>query len=141
MGWLKRVFTRKSPEGREHLLGRFFSPTRSIEGRFAGTGRFDGRIDPDSESIVSFTVVTPQPFVQILVSLNAMTLLPRMDRTIVKRTTLDQQGVDAGVPNATPAERMMMVWPLTLTAWAFKEPNVVQPRLQRHVVCVIRDRH
>ncbi len=23
---------------------------------------------------------------------------------------------------------------LTLTAWAFKEPNVVQPRLQRHVV-------
>lgn len=61
-----------------------------------------------------------------------------MDRTIVKRTTLEQQGRDAGVPAATPVERMKMVWPLTLTAWAFKEPNVVQPRLQRHVVRIIR---
>ena len=66
--------------------------------------------------------------------------LPRMDRTIVKRTTLDQQGRDSGVPNATPAERLMMVWPLTLAAWAFKEPNIVQPRLQRHVVCIVRSR-
>lgn len=67
-----------------------------------------------------------------------MSSFPRMDRTIVKRTTLDQQGRDAGVPAATPVERMMMVWPLTLTAWAFKEPNVVQSRLQRHVVRIIR---
>ena len=67
-----------------------------------------------------------------------MSSIPRMDRTIVKRTTLDQQGRDAGVPAATPQERMMMVWPLTLTARAFKEPNVVQPRLQRHVVRIIR---
>jgi len=67
-----------------------------------------------------------------------MTTFPRMDRTIVKRTTLDQQGRDAGVPDATPVERMMMVWPLKLSAWAFKEPNVVQPRLQRHVVRIIR---
>ena len=61
-----------------------------------------------------------------------------MDRTVVKRTTLDQQGLDSGVPDATPAERLLMVWPLTLTAWAFKEPNIVQPRLQRHVVRTIR---
>ena len=61
-----------------------------------------------------------------------------MDRTIVKRTTLEQQGRDVGVPAATPVERLKMVWPLTLTAWAFKEPNVVQPRLQRHVVRIIR---
>jgi len=67
-----------------------------------------------------------------------MFTFPRMERTIVKRTTLDQRGRDAGVPDATPVERMMMVWPLTLSAWAFKEPNVVQPRLQRHVVRIIR---
>ncbi len=67
-----------------------------------------------------------------------MTDLPRMDRSIVKLTTLDQQGRDSGVPNATPAERLLMVWPLTVTAWAFKEPNVVQPRLQRHVARLIR---
>ena len=67
-----------------------------------------------------------------------MSTFPRMDRTIVHRTTLDEQGRDAGVPVATPVERIMMVWPLTLTAWAFKELNVVQPRLQRHVVRIIR---
>ena len=67
-----------------------------------------------------------------------VTSLPRMDRFITKLTTLDQQGRDAGVPDATPAERLRMVWPLTLTAWACKEPNVVQPRLQRHVARVVR---
>ena len=61
-----------------------------------------------------------------------------MDRSVVKLTTLDQQGRDSGMPNATPAERLLMVWPLTLTAWAFKEPNVAQPRLQRNVTRVIR---
>lgn len=67
-----------------------------------------------------------------------MTSLPRMDRSVTKLTTLAQQGRDAGVPNATPAQRLLMVWPLTLTAWAFKEPNVVQPRLQRNVARVVR---
>ena len=67
-----------------------------------------------------------------------MTDLPRMDRSVVKLTTLDQQERDSGVPNATPAERLLMVWPLTVTAWAFKEPNVVQPRLQRHIARLIR---
>ena len=66
-----------------------------------------------------------------------MASLPPMDRSVVKLTTLDQQGSDSGVPNATPEERMLMVWPLTLIAWKFKEPNVVQPRLQRHVVRVV----
>lgn len=61
-----------------------------------------------------------------------------MDRSVVKLTSLDQQGRDSGVPSATPAERLLMVWPLTLTAWAFKEPNVVQPRLQRHVARAVR---
>lgn len=67
-----------------------------------------------------------------------MSTLPRMDRTIVKRTTLELQDRDSGVHAATLVERIMMVWPLTLTAWAFKEPNFVQPRLQRHVVRIIR---
>jgi hypothetical protein len=67
-----------------------------------------------------------------------MASLPPMDRSVAKLTTLDQQGRDSGVPNATPAERLLMVWPLTLTAWELKEPNVVQPRLQRHVARVVR---
>ena len=67
-----------------------------------------------------------------------MSTLPRMDRTIVKRTTLEEQGKGAGMLDATHVERVQMVWPLTLTAWKFKEPNVAQPRLQRHVVRTIR---
>ncbi len=82
-----------------------------------------------------------------------MASLPPMDRSVTKLTTLDQQGLDSGVPDvgfgdgggihgvgpgATPAECLLMVWPLTLTAWDFKEPNVAQPRLERHVTRVIR---
>ena len=67
-----------------------------------------------------------------------MASIPPMDRSVAKLTTLEQQGVDAAVPSAIPVERLLMVWPLTLTAWAFKEPNVVQPRLQRHVARVVR---
>jgi hypothetical protein len=70
-----------------------------------------------------------------------MASIPPMDRSITKLTTLDQQGRDSGVPNATPLERLLMVWPLTLTAWEFKEPNVVQPRLQRHVARVVRSEY
>ena len=61
-----------------------------------------------------------------------------LNRSIAKRTTLDQQGQETGMLEATPAERIAMVWPLTLTTWQFKEPNVVQPRLQRHVVRTVR---
>jgi hypothetical protein len=71
----------------------------------------------------------------------SMASIPPMDRSITKLTTLDQQERDSGVPNATPVERLLMVWPLTLTAWEFKEPNVVQPRLQRHVARVVRREH
>ncbi len=38
----------------------------------------------------------------------------------------------------TPAERVNMVWQLTLNAWAFKGEPITDPRLQRHVVHVIR---
>ncbi|MCA9031842.1 MAG: hypothetical protein KDA66_13595 [Planctomycetaceae bacterium] len=67
-----------------------------------------------------------------------MDLFPRMDRSVSKLTTLDEQGNDSGVPHATPAERVKMVWPLTVTAWAFKGQDIVQSRLQRHVARIIR---
>lgn len=35
---------------------------------------------------------------------------------------------------ATPAERLMMVWPLTIEAWAMQGVDIAQSRLQRHVV-------
>jgi hypothetical protein len=47
---------------------------------------------------------------------------------------------DSYVRSLTPAERMAMVWPLTLQAWEFKEGFDHEPRLQRHVVRVVRGR-
>jgi hypothetical protein len=38
----------------------------------------------------------------------------------------------------TPVERINLVWPLTLDAWAFKEGKRIEPRLQRHIVRVVR---
>jgi type III restriction enzyme len=40
--------------------------------------------------------------------------------------------------NRSPGERMTMVWPLTVTAWAFKGESVGESRLQRHTVRILR---
>jgi len=47
---------------------------------------------------------------------------------------------DAYLRSLSPEERIAMVWPLTLQAWAFKEGLDHEPRLQRHIVRVIRGR-
>ncbi len=39
---------------------------------------------------------------------------------------------------ATPAERLLMVWPLTIEAWAMQGEDIAQSRLPRHVVHVYR---
>jgi hypothetical protein len=38
----------------------------------------------------------------------------------------------------TPDQLIEMVWPMTLTAWAFKEGLAQEPRMQRHAVRVVR---
>lgn len=40
--------------------------------------------------------------------------------------------------NLSPAERIALVWPLTLAAWAFKDDANAPARLPRHVVRVGR---
>ena len=61
-----------------------------------------------------------------------------MDRTKVTKTTLESQGNDIVLTDATPAERMSMVWQLTLDAWAFMDPDSAKSEFQRHVVRVQR---
>ena len=39
----------------------------------------------------------------------------------------------------TAAERLQMMWPLTLEAWAFRGESI-EPRLQRHTVRIVRGR-
>lgn len=47
---------------------------------------------------------------------------------------------DAAVLRLGAAERLRMVWPLTIQSWAFKTGNWNEPRLRRDVSRVIRGR-
>jgi hypothetical protein len=58
----------------------------------------------------------------------------------VRKTTLEHQGADDAVRRMTAAERIAMVWTLSVQAWQFKEPGGDEPRLRRHVVRVVRGR-
>jgi hypothetical protein len=64
--------------------------------------------------------------------------LPRLKRTIARRSRLENQGTDQRVVDYSPEECLNMVWPLTLTAWSLADPDLVEPRLQRTVVRVYR---
>lgn len=57
---------------------------------------------------------------------------------VVRKSTLQEQDDDPDVAAMTPAERMEMMWPLALDAWAFMGEPVVEPRLPRHIVRVLR---
>ena len=46
--------------------------------------------------------------------------------------------VDRDEPPTTLTERLEMMWPLALDAWAFKGEPVVEPRLPRHIVRIHR---
>lgn len=63
-----------------------------------------------------------------------------MDRNKAVKTTLHAQGSDIVIRDATPGERMGMVWRLTLDAWAFMDPESAKSEFQRHVVRVERGR-
>lgn len=54
----------------------------------------------------------------------------------IERKSLSE---DSSPPTAaTPAERLMMVWPLTIEAWAMQGVDITQFRLPRHVVHIER---
>jgi hypothetical protein len=61
------------------------------------------------------------------------------ERTRTLRVSrLQDQGSEDDLAKTTPAERIEMVWPLTLDAWSFKEPMSAESRLQRHIVRILR---
>ena len=63
-----------------------------------------------------------------------------MDRSVVRKTTLQDQDDSGVVVDATPAERMGMVWQLTLDAWSFLDMDIAKSEFQRHVGRVERRR-
>ena len=57
----------------------------------------------------------------------------RMDRSVVRKSSLQEQNDRGIIYNASPSERMGMVWQLTLDAWAFMDPTSAKSEFQRHV--------
>lgn len=62
------------------------------------------------------------------------------DDTPIRITHLKEQGRERDLENTTAAERIAMMWQLTLDAWAFTGTADAESRLPRHVVRVIRGR-
>ena len=62
----------------------------------------------------------------------------RLNRTRVEISALRDQGADALITDASPAELMAMVWQLTLDVWTFKDASVAKLQFQRHAVRVVR---
>ncbi len=70
-------------------------------------------------------------------------ILERMDdhpKKIRVTRLKDQDGVMDDLRDTTPAERVGMMWQLTVDAWAFMGEDVAEQRLQRDVERVIRRR-
>lgn len=56
----------------------------------------------------------------------------------VRKLRLEDEGKGSQVEHLTAAERVAMVWQLTVQAWTFKEGRWDEPRLRRDVVRVVR---
>lgn len=56
----------------------------------------------------------------------------------VRLRPLSEQGEEDDLRATTMAERIQMMWQLTVDAWAFKEGFAVESRLPRHVVRIER---
>lgn len=59
-------------------------------------------------------------------------------RKAIKVMKLSESDSVSELQKTTPAERWAMMWQLTLDAWAFKGEPVAEPRLQRHIIRVLR---
>lgn len=57
---------------------------------------------------------------------------------VVKKSTLSEQGFEDDLAHLSMGERMALVWPLTVQAWAIAGEPVTEQEFQRHVIRVER---
>ena len=60
------------------------------------------------------------------------------ERSIVRKIHLSEESGTLDFEAYTPAERILMVWPITQDCWAFVPGYDAQQEFQRHVVRVQR---
>ena len=56
----------------------------------------------------------------------------------IRKIRIGEDERDPHLESTTAEERILMMWPLTVQAWAFKGEDVSESRLQRHVVHIFR---
>ena len=56
----------------------------------------------------------------------------------VKVLKLEEQDKSDDLRSTTPAQRLEMMWQLTMDAWAFKGEPIAELRLPRHIIRVLR---
>jgi len=56
----------------------------------------------------------------------------------VRVSKLEEQDNSDDLRSKTPAQRLEMMWQLTMDAWAFKGEPIAELRLPRHIVRVLR---
>ena len=56
----------------------------------------------------------------------------------VRVSKLEEQDNSDDLRSTTPAQRLEMMWQLTMDAWAFKGEPIAELRLPRHIVRVLR---
>jgi hypothetical protein len=61
-----------------------------------------------------------------------------MNRNVFRVRNLHDRGPDPDYLEMSPMQRMELVWPLTIQAWALMGVDIAQSRLQRTVVRFIR---
>ena len=62
----------------------------------------------------------------------------QVERSNISVKPLSADNEDDLLKSTTPAERVAMMWQLTVDAWAFKGEQVAELRLPRHIVRVLR---
>ena len=58
----------------------------------------------------------------------------------VRKSALSEQGFEDDLAHLTMGERMALMWPLTVQAWALAGEPIVEQEFQRHVERLIRGR-
>ena len=61
-----------------------------------------------------------------------------MRNLVIRKVSLRDADQVNDLAGLSPRQLIGMMWQLTLDAWSFKEKLGVEPRLQRHVVVLIR---
>lgn len=62
----------------------------------------------------------------------------QVDAKTLRIRQLDEDSDKDDLASTTPAQRIEMMWQLTLDAWAFTGEPIAELRLPRHIVRVLR---